>query len=107
MPGINQAPGLAQKNRSKTPLVLNLESSVGKALAVVGVILGAIIGLTLLAGFLPSMFDATASITENVSNGDVGNEQANTLLSVFGIVVPIVIIAGLVGVIFLVAKFKK
>lgn len=86
---------------------MSLNIDLKKPLAIVGVIFGAIIGLNLLAAFMPSLFASTKSITENVSAADVGNAQANTLLTSFGFIVPIVIVLGLVGLIFVVAQFKK
>ena len=81
--------------------------NLSKPLAIVGVIFGAIIGLSLLAAFLPSLFSSTASITENVTTGDTGNAQANELLSVFGFLVPVIIVLGIVGLVIAVASFRK
>lgn len=84
-----------------------MDLNLSKPLAIVGVVIAAVVGLSILSALLPTLFDSTAAITENVTTGDVGNDTANTLLGVFGMVVPIVIILGIVGLVFLVAKFKK
>lgn len=88
-------------------MVSALGLNLNKPLAIVGVIFAAIIGLSLIAAFLPSMFASTASITENVTTGDTGNDQANDLLSVFGFLVPVIIVLGIVGLVIAVASFKK
>lgn len=84
-----------------------LDLNLNKPLAVIGVVLAAVIGLLVLSALLPTLFSATASITENVTTGDVGNATANSLLSVFGLVVPLVIIVGIIGLVILVARFKS
>lgn len=88
-------------------MVSALGLNLNKPLAIVGVIFGAIIGLSLLAAFLPSLFDSTRSITENVTTGDTGNDQANDLLTVFGFLVPVIIVLAIVGLVIAVASFKK
>lgn len=86
---------------------MSLNIDLRKPLLLVGVIFGAIVSLNLLAAFMPSLFDSTKSITENVTAADVGNAQANTLLSSFGFLVPVIIVLGLVGLIVVVAQFRK
>ena len=76
-------------------------------LKIVGVILAAVIGLLLVAAFLPSMFASTAAVTENLTTGSTGNDQADSILTVFAFVVPVVLILGIVGIVFAVAKFRK
>lgn len=83
-------------------LNLNLE----KPLAIVGVALGLIVGLSLLAAFLPGMFDSIHTTTDAVTNGTVGNDQADGILHVFAFVVPIVLILGVIGIVFAVSKSK-
>jgi hypothetical protein len=78
-----------------------MDLNLSKPLAIVGVVIAAVVGLSILSALLPTLFDSTAAITENVTTGDVGNDTANTLLGVFGIIL------GIVGLVFLVAKFKK
>lgn len=84
-------------------LNLNLQ----KPLLIAGVIVGAIVGLSLLAAFLPSLFDSTQAITENVTTASTGNDQADDLLGVFGFIVPLAIVFGIVGIILAVASFKS
>lgn len=84
-----------------------MDLNLSKPLAIVGVVIAAVLGLTILSALLPTLFDSTASITQNITTGDVGNTTANSLLAVFGLIVPLVIIVGIIGLVFLVAKFKK
>jgi hypothetical protein len=86
---------------------MSLNIDLKKPLILVGIIFGAIVGLQLLAAFMPSLFQSTRSITENITTADVGNAQANSLLNVFGFLAPVIIVLGLVGLIVVVAQFRK
>jgi hypothetical protein len=85
---------------------MSLNLNLSKPLAIAGVIVAAIVGLTLLAAFLPSLFSATSSITENVTTADTGNDSANTILGVFAFIVPLAIVFGIVGIILTVASLR-
>jgi hypothetical protein len=84
-----------------------LSLDLNKPLAVVGVILGGIISLLLLAALLPQMFSATQDITEAFENGTTGNESADTILTVFAFVVPIVIVVAIVGLVIAAVRFSR
>lgn len=86
---------------------MSLNINLNKPLLIVGVIFGAIVGLQLLAAFMPSLFGSTRAITENITNADVGNAQANDLLNVFGFITPVIIVLGIIGLVIVVAQFKK
>jgi hypothetical protein len=86
---------------------VKLDPLVSRILTIVGVAFALIIGLQVLAAFMPSLFDSTAAITENITAGDVGNDQANTILHIFGFLVPVVIVLAIVGIIFFVVQRNK
>lgn len=83
--------------------------NIQKALVPAFIVLGSIVGLLVLAGFIGPYFDATASITENFTNASTGNAQADGIVSVFGFVVPIVLALGLVALVIAVGvlAYKK
>lgn len=86
-------------------MAFNLNLS--KPLAIVGVILGAIVSLLLLAAMLPQLFDATHDVTDTFANATTGNAPADSILSVFAFIVPIVIVVAIVGLVVLAVKFSK
>lgn len=86
---------------------MGLNLNLSKPLAIAGIIVGAVVALSLLAAFLPSLFDSTQSITENVTNGETGNAQADDLLGVFAFIVPLAIVFGIVSIILGVAALRK
>lgn len=83
--------------------------NIQKALVPAFIVLGSIVGLLVLAGFIGPYFDATRAITENFTAADTGNAQADGIVSVFGFVVPIVLALGLVALVIAVGvlAYKK
>jgi hypothetical protein len=83
--------------------------NIQKALVPAFIVLGSIVGLLVLAGFIGPYFDATSSITENFTTADTGNDQANGIIQVFGFVIPIVLALGLVALVIAVGvmTYKK
>lgn len=86
---------------------MSLNLNLSKPMAIIGVFIGAILVLALAAGFLPSIFSNVAAVTENLTNGDVGNAQANTILGVFGFIVPVILVLGILGVILAAAVVSR
>ena len=82
--------------------------NINKALVPVFIILGAIVGLLVLAGFIGPYFDATASITENFTSHSTGSDTADSIVAVFGtLVIPLVLVLGLIGLVLYVAVLRK
>lgn len=86
---------------------MGLDLNLNKPLALVGIVLGAIVTLLLLAAFVGPLFDATQSITENFTEGDTGNEQANAILPIFAFIIPIAVIVGIVGLVLVAVSFSR
>lgn len=78
-----------------------------KPLALVGVIVGGIVTLLVLAGFVGPMLDAGKSVTENVSTADTGSTIGDTLAAALGPIIPVVLVVGLIGLAFAAVQFAK
>lgn len=86
---------------------MGLDLNLNKPLALVGIVLGAIVTLLLLAAFVGPLFDATASITENFTEGTTGNAQADAILPIFAFIIPIAVIVGIVGLVLVAVSFSR
>lgn len=81
--------------------------NLSKPLALVGVIVGGIVTLLVLAGFVGPMLDAGKSVTENISTADTGSTIGDTLASALGPIIPVVLVVGLIGLAFAAVQFAK
>lgn len=78
------------------------------ALTIAGVIVGAVVGLAVLAALAPSWFDATADLSENFSTADVGDETANGIANnVFPLIIGLLGVFAIAGIAFAVMKIRK
>lgn len=84
-----------------------LNVNLGKALGFVGVIIGGILTLLVLAGFVGPMFDAGRGVTENVSAADTGSPIGDTLAAALGPIIPVVLVVGIIGLAFAAVQFAK
>lgn len=78
-----------------------------KPLALVGVIVGGIVTLLVLAGFVGPMVDAGRGVTENVTNADTGSTIGDTLAAALGPIIPVVLVVGIIGLAFAAVQFAK
>lgn len=75
----------------------------------VGILLGAVIVLLVLAKLIVPVFDATADVNtalndENVTTGD---DTADSIKPVFGVLIGLSVLLGFVGLILAAVKFSK
>lgn len=74
--------------------------SLGPVLTIVGVVLGTIVAVLVLAALAPTFFTAVADITGALTNADLNNTLANTIAGIVAIVVPLALLFGFVALIF-------
>lgn len=79
--------------------------NLGKGLSIVGVFIGAILVLLVVAALLPELFPAIGSTVENITDGSTGNATADALLPVFGLIVALSILIGVVTLILSSTRF--
>lgn len=77
-----------------------------KALSIAGVIIGAVVAVILIATLYPTYGGAVANLTENVSSTDLGDPTANSLRSVFALVISLAGLFAIVGLVFLGMSLK-
>jgi hypothetical protein len=79
------------------------------ALTIVGVIIGAVVGLAILAALVPTFFGSLADIGTvfTDANTTTGNEDADALLPVFGLLIAFGGLFAIVGLALLVVAIKK
>lgn len=85
----------------------NISNIGGFALGIVGLILAAYVGVQVVASLLPTYAGGINSITENLSDADWGDDTANSLGPVLGLVAALVGMFGIAGLIFTVVKFRS
>lgn len=90
--------------RKPRPMTDQAMVSLGPVLSVVGIVLGAIISILVLAALAPDFFAAVGSIVENLSTADLGSPLANTIAGIIAILVPLVLLFGFVALIFKASK---
>lgn len=76
------------------------------ALVVVGIVIGAVVLIILIATLFPTYSGAVKNLTSNVTNADFGNGTTNALLPVFALVISLGGLFAIVGLIFLAYHFK-
>jgi hypothetical protein len=83
-------------------------SSIGTlALGIVVIIVGAVVGLIVLSTLFPTYSGAVANLSENVTTADWGNETANALGPVFGLLIALGGLFAIIGLAFLAYKLKR
>lgn len=86
---------------------MGFDINLTKPLAFVGVAIGAIVSLLLLAGFIAPMFDASRAITENVTTADTGSTIGDSIAHSLGPIVPIGLVVAIVGLAFAAVSLAK
>lgn len=81
--------------------------NLSKPLALVGVIVGGIVTLLVLAGFVAPMLDAGKSVTENITDADTGSPIGDTLAAALGPIIPVVLVVALIGLAFAAVQFAR
>lgn len=82
--------------------------SIGNALTIVGVVIGAVVGLTVLAALAPTWFSATGDLVENFTTADVGDATANNIANtVFPLVLGLLGVFAIAGLAFAAMKLRK
>lgn len=81
--------------------------NLSKPLALVGVIIGGIVTLLVLAGFVGPMIAAGKGVTENVTAADTGSTIGDTIAQALGPFIPVALIVGLIGLCFAAVAFSK
>lgn len=81
----------------------------GAALTIVAVVIGAVVGLSVLAALLPTFFGSLSDIGAVFSDGNTttGNDDADALLPVFGLLIAFGGLFAIVGLALLVVSIKK
>lgn len=77
------------------------------ALTIVAVIIGAVVGLFILAALAPMFFTAIADLVGAFNDGTTNSTAADSLLPVFGLLVAFAGVFALVGLAIYVVKIRK
>jgi hypothetical protein len=77
------------------------------AFTVVGLILGAIVSLIILAALFPSYSGAVGNLSENLSTSDWGDATANSIAPVFGLLVSLGGLFAVAGLAFAAYQLTK
>lgn len=85
----------------------NLAGIGASALMVVGIVLGAVVSLLILAELMPTYSSAVGNISENFTTADWGDATANSISPIFGLVVAIGGLFAIVGLAFLAYRFSR
>ena len=82
--------------------------NIGFAITIAGVIVGAVVGLSVLSALAPTWFDSTSSLAENFSTADVGDTTANGIANdVFPLIIALLGVFAIAGLAFGVMKLRK
>lgn len=81
--------------------------NLGAALGLVAIVVGVILAISVLAALAPTFFSSVKNLTTAFATPDTGSTLANTILGVISFVIPLVLVFGFVGLIFVIAKKMK
>lgn len=82
--------------------------SVGGALTVAGIIVGAVVGLAVLSALAPLWFDSASDLSENFSTADVGDDTANSIANdIFPLIIGLTAVFAIAGLAFAAMKLRK
>lgn len=70
-------------------------------LGIVGIIIGVVVGLQILAALFPTYTGSVANISTNMTSANWGNTTANSIGPVFGLVISLVGMFAVVGIVLL------
>lgn len=81
--------------------------NLSKPLALVGVIVGAVVTMLLLAAFIGVLIDSGRAVTENLTTADTGSDTADTLATALAFIVPIALILAIIGLAIAAVQFSR
>lgn len=96
-------PGTSHSHRFAGARIMNDEAAVSLgsmgavALGVASLIIGAVVSLILLSALFPSYSGAVGNLSENVTTSDWGNDTANSIAPVFGMLIALGGLFAIVG----------
>jgi hypothetical protein len=79
----------------------------GPLLSTAAIIVGAVVAIILVAALLPTYLGAITDASDALENGTTGNDTADSLLPIFGLLVAFGGLFAIVGLIFLAIRLKK
>lgn len=85
----------------------NISGIGGNALAVAGVIIGAVVGLLLISSLFPTYSSAVKNLSANMTSSDWGNTTANAIAPTFGMLIALGGLFAIVGVAFVAYNLAK
>lgn len=77
------------------------------ALALVGVILAAVIGMRILSSLAPGFISDGANLSQNISDADYGDATANSLAPTFGLLISLSVLFAIVGLVIGIVLFYR
>lgn len=83
--------------------------NLGGVLGIAGVIIGAVVSIILIAALLPTFLDAVSDVTGafNDANTTTGDDTADSLLPIFGLLVAFAGLFAIVGLVFLAVRLRR
>lgn len=111
-PSIRAMLALRRQEAASTPILRKDEEgslNTNGALVIVAVVIGAVVGLSVLAALMPTFFGSLADIggVFTDANTTTGNTDADALLPVFGLLVAFAGLFAIVGLAILVVRIKN
>ena len=76
-------------------------------LIIVGTIIGAVVGLAILAALLPTYLGSAGDVVTTLDTATIGNTDADALFPVFSLLAAFAAIFAIVGLVLLVVKLRK
>lgn len=102
--------GMASKSLRRAPLADDAgQLSLSTPLVIVAVVIGAVVGMAILAALMPTYLDSLSGVTGefNDPNTTTGDDDADALLPVFGLLVAFAGLFAIVGLVLLVVKIRR
>lgn len=107
VPGTNHSTRRAGYRPMNDTAATSLSGIGAVALSVAAVIIGAVVSLILLSALFPSYSGAVGNLSENVSTADWGDDTANSISPVFGMLVALGGLFAVIGLAFVAYKLNK
>lgn len=91
---------------------LNAQFNISSGLTIAGVILGAVVGLSVLAALAPTWFDSVGDLSENFTDADLDNDAAtvsvaeNIAQNVFPLIIGLLGVFAIAGLAFAAMKLR-
>ena len=83
--------------------------NLGGVLGIAGIIIGAVVAIILIAALIPTYLGGVADVVDvfNDANTTTGDATADSLLTVFGLLVAFAGLFAIVGLVFLAVKLRR